>query len=136
MWHNGVMKPTNQASEFRVNLSGFDKLMPDVDTQRVYESRLVHQLDRRKVIYCESSRQLYYWEPENGPLRGAIASALKSMHIECNDEPVPMDNKGVFNKPRKLLITDKPLLVVISALRLMGVTVEFNHVRKPGEQIA
>lgn len=108
-------------------MSGVDKLMPDVDIPRVFESRLVHQLDRDKVIYCTHSRQLYFWEPANGRLRRIIECALHSLGRSCVDLPVVMDNKGVFNKPRKLRVTGEELAVVTTALRLSGVEVVVNN---------
>ncbi len=112
---------------FEVTMSGLDKLMPDVDTLRVFESRLVHQLDDSKVVYCTHSGYLYFWEPENGRFRHAIRCALQSMGRPYNDMPVVMDNKGVFNKPRKITLSDAELKVVATALRLMGVTVRVNN---------
>jgi hypothetical protein len=38
-----------------------------------------------------------------------------------------MDNKGVFNKPRKIRLAGDDLVVVTSALRLSGVDVVINH---------
>ncbi|MFT5112998.1 MAG: hypothetical protein ACI8P9_002326 [Parasphingorhabdus sp.] len=122
----GMLSNQNTVN-FRVNLSGFDKLMPDVDANRVYVSRLVHQLDGGKVVYCTRSRQLYFWEPENGPLRSVIESALKSKQLPCLDQPVQLDNMGVFMKPRKVTLEDDALQVVITALRLSGVKVQFNQ---------
>ena len=104
-------------------MSGLDKLMPDVDMARVFESRLVHQLDGRKVIYCTQSSMLYFWEPENGRLRRAIECALMSIGQRYTDMPVPMDNLGVFHQPRKLLMRGEALRVGGAALRLMGVEV-------------
>ncbi|MCZ7598319.1 MAG: hypothetical protein M5U09_12215 [Gammaproteobacteria bacterium] len=52
---------------FRVTMSGVDKLMPDVDVLRVFESRLVHQLDRGRVIYCTQSALLYFWGGRGRP---------------------------------------------------------------------
>jgi hypothetical protein len=111
---------------FRVTMSGLDKLMPDVDRVRVFESRLVHQLDRGKVVYCTQSCRLYFWEPENGPVRRVVESAFRSLGIVYRDFPVVMDNKGVFNKPRKVPLSLEELSVVGTALRLAGVEVILN----------
>ena len=111
---------------FHVTMSGVDKLMPDVDLPRVFESRLVHQLDRDKVIYCTHSLQLYFWEPAHGRLRRIIECALRSLGRTYVDLPVVMDNKGVFNKPRKIRLAGDDLVVVITALRLAGVEVVVN----------
>ncbi len=104
-------------------MSGLDKLMPDVDRLRVFESRLVHQLDGGKVVYCTQSCQLYFWEPPNGRLRSAIECALMSLGKGFRDQPVVMDNKGVFNKPRKLTVSGQDMKVVAAALRLAGVSI-------------
>jgi hypothetical protein len=117
----------NAHPPFHVTMSGVDKLMPDVDLPRVFESRLVHQLGRDKVIYCTHSRQLYFWEPANGRLRRVIECALRSLGRAYADRPVVMDNKGVFNKPRKIRLAGDDLVVVTSALRLSGVDVVINH---------
>lgn len=111
---------------FRVTMSGVDKLMPDVDVLRVFESRLVHQLDRGRVIYCTQSALLYFWEAEGGPVRRVIEAALKSLGRGYFDMPVVMDNKGVFNKPRKVPLARDELAVVGAALRLAGVEVIIN----------
>ena len=108
-------------------MSGLDKLMPDVDMLRVFESRLVLQLDRGRVIYCTRSGLLYFWEPDSGGrVRSIIECALKSLGRAYADAPVAMDNKGVFNKPRKVRLTSDELNVVLAALRLGGVEVVFN----------
>jgi hypothetical protein len=107
-------------------MSGVDKLMPDVDRLRVFESRLVHQLDRGKVIYCTHSAQLYFWEPEGGRIRRIIKCALKSTGRVYCDVPVIMDNKGVFNKPRRVRLSSEELAVVGAALRVAGVQLIFN----------
>lgn len=102
-------------------MSGIDKLMPDVDMLRVFESRLVHQLDRGKVIYCTHSSHLYFWEPAEGRVRRIVENALVSIGRPYADMPVVMDNKGVFNKPRKVRLSEKELGVVATALRLAGI---------------
>lgn len=112
---------------FHVTMSGVDKLMPDVDRLRVFESRLVHQLNRDKVIYCTHSTQLYFWEPENGRVRRIIECALASTGRAYSDLPVVMDNKGVFNKPRKVRLSSDELRVVGAALRVAGVELIFNN---------
>ena len=121
-----MLQNRNNAN-IRVNLSGFDKLMPDVDENRVYESRLVHQLDSNKVVYCTRTEQLYFWEPQDGPLRKVIRNALMSLKLSCKDQAVQMDNLGVFNQPRKLFLTGRAFQVVVTALRLSGVSVQFTQ---------
>jgi len=110
-------------SSMQVTMSGLDKLMPDVDTQRVFESRLVHQLDGRKVAYCTHSGLLYFWEPENGQLRQTMELALRSLGRRYVDRPVQMDNLGCFTQPRKLYLNSEELQVVGTALRLIGVKI-------------
>ncbi len=108
-------------------MSGLDKLMPDVDRLRVFESRLVHQLDGGKVVYCTQSCQLYLWEPPDGRVRRAIECALRSLGKSYRDQPVAMDNKGVFNRPRKLNVSGEEMRVVAAALRLAGVSILFDN---------
>src|SRR5690606_41994122 len=87
---------------FRVTMSGVDKLMPDVDVLRVFESRLVHQLDRGRVLHCTQSALLYFWEAEGGPVRRGIEAALKPVGRSYCGMPVVMDTQGGRNKPRQL----------------------------------
>jgi hypothetical protein len=124
LWQNSLMARAQSFSY--VTMSGLDKLMPDVDMLRVFESRLVLQLDRDRVIYCTRSALMYFWEPEGGRVRRIIECALRSMGRNYIDAPVAMDNKGVFNKPRKVRLFKEELNTVLTALRLSGVEVVLN----------
>ncbi|GJL81325.1 MAG: hypothetical protein DHS20C01_09590 [marine bacterium B5-7] len=107
-------------------MSGIEKLMPDVDRSRVYESRLVHLLSRDTAVYCTRSARLYFWESDNGQVRTIIERALSSMGVPYSDAPVIMDNKGVFNAPRKVAICAQAFATVAVALRLGGVRLRIS----------
>ncbi|KAA3622488.1 MAG: hypothetical protein DWQ08_12765, partial [Proteobacteria bacterium] len=127
-----IRRMTTVRPTFQVTMSGVDKLMPDVDILRVFESRLVHQLDRGRVVYCTHSCLLYYWEPADGRVRRIVENAMRSVGRAYADAPVIMDNKGVFNKPRKVRMSAPESKVVAAALRLAGIEFVVNNTRLAG----
>lgn len=105
-------------------LTAVSKLMPDVNEVRVYEARIVIQLDAGEAIYSERLGRLYFCDGPGLPIADTVAAVLRGLGRRANTRPVLIDQKGFFAIARKVDVPAEALVATVAALRLVGADVK------------
>ncbi len=108
----------------RGRLTGLINLQPNVNEERIYESRIVIQLNAGKAIYCDQLQRLYFFDSPDKPISVTISSVFSGMGYKAKIESVLIDQHGFIAVGKRIALDQDILVPVITALRLIGVSVK------------
>ncbi|MDH3637052.1 MAG: hypothetical protein OES09_01130 [Gammaproteobacteria bacterium] len=107
----------------KLGLTGLKNLPPGVDERRIYEARIVIQLDAGQAIYSERVKHLYFCDSPTKPISQAITSVFAGLNRPTRIEPVLIDELKFIAVGKKISLDNDELVAVCAALRLIGVEV-------------
>ncbi len=107
----------------QLGLTGLKNLPPDVDERRIYEARIVIQLDAGEAIYSDRLKHLYFCDAPTKPISEIIASVFAGLNRPSKVEPVLIDELKFIAVGKKVSLEDDELIPVCAALELVGVHV-------------
>ncbi|MDH3381013.1 MAG: hypothetical protein OEQ39_29225 [Gammaproteobacteria bacterium] len=107
----------------QLRLTGLKNLPPGVNERRIYEARIVIQLDAGQAIYSERVKHLYFCDSPTKSISDAITSVFAGLKRPSKIEPVLIDELKFIAVGKKIALDDDELVAVCAALRLIGVEV-------------
>ncbi len=112
-----------KAAHNEPRLTGLKNLPPGVNERRIYEARIVIQLDGGQAIYSDRVKHLYFCDSPAKPISDTIKSVFCGMGRPARIEPVLIDELKFIAVGKKIALDDDELVAVCAALRLIGVEV-------------
>ncbi len=98
------------------------RLPPTADERRIF-----YNLTMDRVHYVPEKNAIYFVDSKHTGVQKIMDAALKSIGATLTTTQLHLDNRGIFNGGKRIVLTKAQAQSVLVALRLQGVQVSISR---------